>query len=49
MESEDNAFYKSLVFLLFNDVSDLGYDLTFSTDVSILSAQINRTLELTSY
>ena len=34
MESEDYAFYQGLVFLLENDVKDLGYDLTFSTDVS---------------
>ena len=33
MESEDYSFYQGLVFLLTNDVQDLGYDLTFSTDV----------------
>lgn len=34
MESEDYSFYQGLVFLLENDVQDLGYELTFSTDVS---------------
>ncbi len=34
MESEDYEFYKGLVFLMEHDVSDLGYELTFSTDVS---------------
>ncbi|XP_063952392.1 E3 ubiquitin-protein ligase HUWE1-like isoform X2 [Lytechinus pictus] len=33
MESEDYAFYQGLVFLLEHDVSDLGYDLTFSTEI----------------
>ncbi len=33
MESEDYAFYQGLVFLLENNVEDLGYDLTFSTEV----------------
>ncbi|ESO02925.1 hypothetical protein HELRODRAFT_81131 [Helobdella robusta] len=33
MESEDYAFYKGLVFLMENDVEDLGYELTFSTEV----------------
>ena len=36
MESEDYSFYQGLVFLLENDVSDLGYELTFNTDVSIV-------------
>jgi hypothetical protein len=36
MESEDYSFYQGLVFLLENDVQDLGYELTFSTDVSIV-------------
>lgn len=33
MESEDYDFYKGLVFLLENNVEELGYDLTFSTEV----------------
>lgn len=33
MESEDYSFYKSLVFLLDNDVKEAGLDLTFSTEV----------------
>lgn len=37
MESEDYAFYQGLVFLLDHNVEDLGYELTFSTEVSSLS------------
>jgi E3 ubiquitin-protein ligase HUWE1 len=33
MESEDYSFYKGLVFLMDNNVADLGYELTFSTEV----------------
>uniref|UniRef100_UPI00358F3842 E3 ubiquitin-protein ligase HUWE1 isoform X5 n=1 Tax=Myxine glutinosa TaxID=7769 RepID=UPI00358F3842 len=33
MESEDYPFYQGLVYLLENDVSTLGYDLPFSTEV----------------
>jgi len=33
MESEDYAFYQGLVFLLENNIEDLGYDLTFSTEI----------------
>ncbi|XP_075434570.1 E3 ubiquitin-protein ligase HUWE1 isoform X9 [Ascaphus truei] len=33
MESEDYHFYQGLVYLLENDVSTLGYDLSFSTEV----------------
>lgn len=33
MESEDYSFYQGLVFLLENDVKDLGYELTFSTEI----------------
>ena len=33
MESEDYHFSQGLVYLLENDVSTLGYDLTFSTEV----------------
>ena len=35
MESEDYDFYRGLVFLLENTVNDLGYDLTFSTEVRV--------------
>lgn len=35
MESEDYPFFQGLVFLLENDVSSLGYELTFSTEVLI--------------
>ena len=38
MESEDYAFYQGLVFLLENNVADLGYDLTFSTEVGCLAS-----------
>ena len=38
MESEDYSFYQGLVFLLENDVKDLGYELTFSTEVMIHTA-----------
>lgn len=37
MESEDYPFFQGLVFLLENDVSSLGYELTFSTEVLIFS------------
>ncbi|XP_059469591.1 E3 ubiquitin-protein ligase HUWE1 isoform X4 [Neocloeon triangulifer] len=33
MESEDYSFYKGLEYLMEHNVSDLGYDLTFSTEV----------------
>ncbi|XP_053377275.1 E3 ubiquitin-protein ligase HUWE1-like isoform X3 [Mercenaria mercenaria] len=33
METEDYSFYQGLVFLLENNVKDLGYDLTFSTEI----------------
>jgi E3 ubiquitin-protein ligase HUWE1 len=33
MESEDYAFYKGLEFLIENKVEDLGYELTFSTEI----------------
>ncbi|XP_048739045.2 E3 ubiquitin-protein ligase HUWE1-like isoform X5 [Ostrea edulis] len=33
MESEDYSFYQGLVFLIENNVADLGYDLTFSTEI----------------
>lgn len=37
MESEDYPFFQGLVFLLENDVSSLGYELTFSTEVRTFS------------
>jgi E3 ubiquitin-protein ligase HUWE1 len=33
MESEDYSFYKGLVYLMEHHVTDLGYELTFSTEV----------------
>ena len=33
MEAEDYSFYQGLEFLLTHDIKDLGYDLTFSTEV----------------
>lgn len=35
MESEDYSFYKGLVYLTENNISDLGYELTFSAEVII--------------
>lgn len=35
MESEDYPFFQGLVYLLENDVSTLGYELTFSTEVCL--------------
>lgn len=32
MESEDYSFYKGLVYLTEHNISDLGYELTFSTE-----------------
>ena len=37
MESEDYSFYQGLVFLLEHSVSELGYELMFSTEVSAFS------------
>lgn len=37
MESEDYPFFQGLVYLLENDVSTLGYELTFSTEVGARS------------
>lgn len=34
MEAEDYSFYQGLEFLLSHHVNDLGYDLTFSTEVN---------------
>lgn len=36
MESEDYPFFQGLVYLLENDVSTLGYELTFSTEVLLI-------------
>ena len=36
MESEDYSFYQGLEFLLESNIKDLGYDLTFSTEVRVL-------------
>ena len=33
MESEDYGFYKGLEFLLEHDIVELGYDLTYSTEI----------------
>lgn len=33
MESEDYSFYQGLAFLMEHNVADLGYELTFSTEV----------------
>jgi len=33
MESEDYSFYKGLEFLLEHDIADLGYDVTFCTEI----------------
>lgn len=35
MESEDYTFFQGLVYLMEHHVSDIGYDLTFSAEVSI--------------
>lgn len=41
MESEDYPFFQGLVYLLENDVSTLGYELTFSTEVCIYPVNIS--------
>ena len=33
MESEDYEYFKGLDFLLEHDIADLGYDLTYSTEI----------------
>ena len=35
MEAEDYSFYQGLVFLMEHNVEDLGYELTFSTEVRV--------------
>lgn len=37
MESEDYSFYQGLIYLMEHNVSELGYELTFSTEVSPVS------------
>jgi len=51
MESEDYAFYQSLVYLMDNNIEHLGYDLTFSTEVSrfFSTVHISFSLVLISY
>lgn len=34
MESEDYSFYRGLVYLMENNINNLGLDLTFSTEIS---------------
>ncbi|XP_021341229.1 E3 ubiquitin-protein ligase HUWE1-like isoform X3 [Mizuhopecten yessoensis] len=46
MESEDYAFYQGLVFLLENDVKDIGYDLAFSTEIQEFGVTESRDLKL---
>ena len=41
MESEDYPFFQGLVYLLENDVSTLGYELTFSTEVGVCSLDVS--------
>lgn len=41
MESEDYPFFQGLVYLLENDVSTLGYELTFSTEVCVCSLNVS--------
>ncbi len=41
MESEDYPFFQGLVYLLENDVSTLGYELTFSTEVGVCSLKFS--------
>lgn len=36
MESEDYSFYKGLVYLTEHNIADLGYELTFSTEVNFI-------------
>ena len=41
MEAEDYSFYQGLEFLLTHDVKDLGYDLSFSTEVRQSFTRLN--------
>lgn len=42
LESEDPSFYQSLCFVLENPVEDLGYDLTFSLEVTDIVCRVSR-------
>jgi len=44
MESEDYAFYQGLVFLLENNINDIGYEITFSTEVREFGVTTTREL-----
>ncbi|CAH1782935.1 unnamed protein product [Owenia fusiformis] len=45
MESEDYSFYQGLVYLLANDISKLGYDLDFSTEIQEFGVNETRDLK----
>jgi E3 ubiquitin-protein ligase HUWE1 len=45
MESEDYSFYQGLVYLLENNVKDLGYELTFSTEIQEFGVTETRELK----
>lgn len=45
MESEDYAFYQGLVFLLEHHISELGYELTFSTEIDVFGVTETRELK----
>ena len=40
MESEDYSFYQGLIYLMDHHVSDLGYELTFSTEVRAVATHL---------
>ena len=45
MESEDYAFYKGLVFLMENNIEDLGYELNFSAEIQEFGVTSTRDLK----
>ncbi|KAK6177350.1 hypothetical protein SNE40_015469 [Patella caerulea] len=45
MESEDYSFYQGLVFLIDNSVHDLGYELTFNTEIQEFGVTESRDLK----
>ncbi|KAF6040586.1 HUWE1 [Bugula neritina] len=45
MEAEDYSFYQGLEFLLNHDIKQLGYDLTFSTEIQELGVTQTRELK----
>ncbi|XP_064606987.1 E3 ubiquitin-protein ligase HUWE1-like isoform X3 [Liolophura sinensis] len=45
MESEDFSFYQGLIFLLENNVNDLGYELMFSTEIQEFGVTESRDLK----